>query len=335
MLAGHLYDVRYINPKAPELPTDVDVLLWLQPRRDSSKMLLLLSEYLARGGRAIVALQHFNIQQRQYRGRGFQTVYWPQPQFQDFDRFLRLYGVEQVREVLFDRTQSHLDLETQVNRTGLREYDAQKVALPFLIRAVAAHYERRSPLTRYLGDLLFIWGNRFAIDEELLQRSGLAVQTLVSTSDRAWSYAWRGGWLPPNVFNGEAYLPGRQSLVMLLQGTFDQAVFVENEEGRANLTLTDKAQAAAQLLLVGSSEMFKNEYLYAPGFQHDQFLLNAVAQMAYGEELATLQARRPAARGFAFQSIEAKSFWRTFSVALAPLLFAVDGLVRLRLQRRR
>ncbi len=335
MLAGHLYDVRHINPKAPQLPADVDVLLWLQPRRDSGKMLLLLSEYLARGGRAIVALQHFNIQQRQYRGSGFQTVYWPQPQFQDFDRFLRLYGVEQVREVLFDRTQAHLDLETQVNRTAVREYDAQKVALPFLIRAVAAHYERRSPLTRYLGDLLFIWGNRFVVDEELLARSGIEAQTLVSTSDRAWSYAWRGGWLPPNILDGETYLPGRQSLVMLLQGAFDRAVFVENEEGRAELTLTDKAQADAQLLLIGSSEMFKNEYLYAPAFQHDQFLLNAVAQMAYGEELATLQARRATARGFAFQSIEAKSFWRIFSVALAPLLFAVYGLVRLRRQRRR
>ena len=37
------------------------------------------------------------------------------------------------------------------------------------------------------------------------------------------------------------------------------------------------------LLLIGSSEMFKNEYLLTPGFQHDQFLLNAVAYNAYGE----------------------------------------------------
>ena len=53
------------------------------------------------------------------------------------------------------------------------------------------------------------------------------------------------------------------------------------------------------LLLIGSSEMFKNEHLLTPGFQHDQFLLNAVAQMAYGEDLAALQARRPTPRGFA------------------------------------
>ena len=151
------------------------------------------------GGKAIVAMQHFNIQQRQYRGSGFQTVYWPQPQFQDLDRYLQLFGVEQLREVLFDRTQSHLDLETQVNRTAVREYDPQKVALPFLIRAVGQHYDRTSPITRHLGDLLFIWGNRFALQPAELSSAGITAQTLISTSPQAWAYPWQGGWLPPEV----------------------------------------------------------------------------------------------------------------------------------------
>ena len=149
LLADYLYDVHYINPRTPSMPADVDILLWMQPRRDSGPILLLLSQHLAQGGKAIVAMQHFNIQQRQYRGSGFQTVYWPQPQFQDLDRYLQLFGVEQLREVLFDRTQSHLNLETQVNRTAVREYDPQKVALPFLIRAVGQHYDRTSPITRH------------------------------------------------------------------------------------------------------------------------------------------------------------------------------------------
>ena len=79
LLADYLYDVHYINPRTPSMPSDVDVLLWMQPRRDSGPILLLLSQHLAQGGKAIVAMQHFNIQQRQYRGSGFQTVYWPQP----------------------------------------------------------------------------------------------------------------------------------------------------------------------------------------------------------------------------------------------------------------
>ena len=305
-------------------------MLWMQPRRNSTPVIDLLSAHLQQGKNSIVALQHFNIQQRQYRGNGFQTVYWPQPQFQDFDRFSQLYGVEQVREVLFDRTQSHLDLETQVNRTAVREYDAQQVALPFLIRAVAPNYRRQSALTRHLGDLLFIWGNRFALDRQRLAEIGMDAQVLISTSERSWAYAWSGGWLPPDVFSSSDYLQGTQPLAVQLTGHFDRARFSEDAEGRSQIKLGEKAQDAGQLLLVGSSEMFKNEYLYAAGFQHDQFLLNAVAHMAYGEALAELQARRPVSRGFAFQNPQAKSAWRAVSIGLAPLLFALYGAVRLR-----
>ena len=82
------------------------------------------------------------------------------------------------------------------------------------------------------------------------------------------------------------------------------------------------------LLLIGSSEMFKNEHLSALGFQHDQFLLNAVAYNAYGEELAALQARRPTPRGFPFQSTEAKRLWRVVVVGAGPLLFLGYALYR-------
>ncbi len=329
LLADYLYDVHYINPRTPVMPQDIDVLVWMQPRRDSGPILLLLSQHLAQGGKAIVAMQHFNIQQRQYRGSGFQTVYWPQPQFQDLDRYLQLFGVEQLREVLFDRTQSHLDLETQVNRTAVREYDPQKVALPFLIRAVGQHYDLTSPITRHLGDQLFIWGNRFALNPAELSSAEITTQTLISTSPQAWAYSWQGGWLPPEVFAPQTYLPGPQPLAALLTGPFPEVAFTESEDGRATLQrVGERPRQAGTLLLIGSSEMFKNEHLLAPGFQHDQFLLNAVAYNAYGEELAALQARRPTPRGFPFQSTESKRLWRVFVVGAGPLLFLGYALYR-------
>ena len=50
--------------------------------------------------------------------------------------------------------------------------------------------------------------------------------------------------------------------------------------------------------------------------------------MAYGDELATLQARRPAPRGFAFQNAATKSAWRALVVGLGPLLFLGYGFYR-------
>ncbi len=330
LLRTYGYRVSYINPQAPHLPEGTDVLLYLQPRRDASRAIRLLSRHLTAGRSAIVALQHFNIQQRQYPGTGFQTVYWPQPQFQDLDRYLRLFGVEQVREVLMDRTRSHLNLETQINRRTVREYEGQEVALPFLIRAVSANFTRESPITRHLGSQLFIWGNRFALDASRLAELDLSARVLIATSDQTWSYFWKGGWLPEEIFEPRNYLPGPQPLSVLLHGKFPPVKLQERAGRKTALALQTAApvQPEGALLLIGCSEMFKNDYLYAPDFQHDQFLLNALANAAYGPEMAQLQARRATAPGFAFQTPRSKAFWRLTVVGAGPLLILLYGLQR-------
>jgi len=204
------------------------------------------------------------------------------------------------------------------------------VALPFLIRAVGAHFAPGSPVTSHLGDLLFIWGNRFALDGERLREAGLRARVLITTSERAWSYSWQGGWLPRQVFDPSAYLPGRQPLVVLLEGRFPTAEPPSHGTGSREATIA----AEGALLLIGCSEMFKNDYLYAPGFHHDQFLLNAVAQMAYGQELTALQNRRPIQRGFSFLDPPIKAFLRLIVVWTGPFAFLLYGLGRFWRDRR-
>ena len=334
LLRDYGYGVSHVDPRNPHLPMDADVVIWLQPRRDVTHVLKQLGPYLTNGGHALIAQQHFNIQQRQYRGTGFHTVYWPQPQFQDAEIYLNLLGIEQVREVLMDQTQHHLELETQVNRTAIREYDPQKVALPFLIRTVGANYAPDLAITRRLGDLLFVWGNRFAFDLGRLATYNLQHQVLISTSDRVWSYPWKGGWLPPQIFNPQEFLPARQPLAVSIEGRFPSLV-IEKEESRVDFRLdpVDRSQPSGKLVLVGSSEMFKNRYLSAPGFQHDQLLLNLVAELAFGGEMAALQARSSTPRGFAHQNPEAKAWWRLIVVGTAPLAFLALGIARFRRRR--
>ncbi|MFH1570881.1 MAG: Gldg family protein [Gemmatimonadota bacterium] len=335
-LADYGYDVRHVSLREPRLPDGTDMVVWFQPRRDAGALIEMLSSYLARGGRALVALQHYNIQQRQYRGAGFETVYWPQPQFQDFDRYLRLLGVEQVREVLMDRTRHHLRLDTQVNRTAVREYDPQEVALPFLVRTVPAHYDAASPVTRGLGDLLFIWGNRFAFDASALAAAGLRHQVLVTTSASTWAYDWRGGWLPPEVLEAPAATLAAQPLVAVLEGPFPAARPASGATGD-ELQVVSAAGAARPgwLCLVGSSEMFKDDRLDLPGFEPAQLLLNAVALATYGADLALLQGRHRAPRGFAYQTPATKAYWRAFVLVAGPLAFAAAGLLRFRRRRPR
>ena len=332
LLREYGYDVRHVPLREPVFPERPGGVIWFQPRRDSTPVLTWLSRHLARGGRAVVAMQHFNIQQRQYRGTGFGTVHWPQPQFQDFDRYLKLFGVEQVREVLMDRSRHHLELDTQVNRTAVREYDPQRVALPFLIRALGSNHSRSSPVTGRLGDLLFIWGNRFRVDVDALGEAGLRAEVLATTTDRAWSYDWSGNWLPPEVLRGGGYLPGPQSLALTLEGRFPAVEAVDTEGGGTRLEPRPVDGARdGWMLLLGCSEMFRNHRLFSAGFAHDQLLLNAAAMAAHGPGMAALQGRaRAPARGFPAQDSGARASWRLAVVGGAPLALALAGLWRRR-----
>jgi hypothetical protein len=80
--------------------------------------------------------------------------------------------------------------------------------------------------------------------------------------------------------------------------------------------------------------MFKNEHLHAPGYEHAQYLLNAVALLTHGPELAELQARHWTPRGFPFQEAQTKLLWRLFAVGAGSLVILFFGLWRYRCFRR-
>src|SRR4030095_5914114 len=83
-----------------------------------------------------------------------------------------------------------------------------------------------------------------------------------------------------------------------------------------------------KMVLVGCSEMFKDGYLFLPAYQHDRLLLNSVAYLAHGEDLAAVEARVRVQKSFSYQPAGVKLGWRAITVGLAPLLFILYGLVR-------
>jgi len=227
-------------------------------------------------------------------------------------------------------------LETQVNRTAFREHDPQQVSRPFLIRAAGAGLSQRSVVTSRLGGLLFAWGSRFVLDDARLGTLGISVQDLVTTSRQVWTYAWSGGWIPEQSFeppdDPARFLPSPQKLAILLEGRFPHAELQKDEaSGRETLRLVkpgaDAQQPPGKLLLVGCSEMFKNAYLEDAEYQHDQFLLNSVALLAYGDDLAEIQARRRTPKAIPYEPAGVKLRWRTLVVAAPPLAFVLFGLL--------
>ncbi|RKY17050.1 MAG: hypothetical protein DRQ55_16670 [Planctomycetota bacterium] len=328
------------------LPADREIgaLIWLQPRRSVTRMLSLMVEHLYRGGKALLAVQHFNIQARQYKGRGFDFVYWPQPQAPDLEQlWLPDLGVQLVREVLFDKLNLPIDDQAQIAGKDRRDFQSMQVSLPFIIRAVGAGFASDSPITAGLGDQAFIWGCYMRLDQQRLAQLGLVAKVLMSTSEQAWSYLWSGGWLPQEVLagpplgaDGEPQWLGRVALAIDLSGQFPWPQFdfergpSTREQGPSPYPVDEPLDQAApgRLVLLGSSEVFKNRRLVGlrPEFRGDHLLLNAVADLVLDDGLPQVMGRRHVSRGFDLLDESTRLRWRATVLLAFPLTLLLLAL---------
>ena len=361
-------EVTHVNPRAPVLPPDADVLVWLQPRRSIEPMLEETVRTLVGGGRVLLCAQHFRIETQQFRGGDFELQYWPQPQTPDVDLlYFPELSIELVREVLFDALALPVDGESQLTgRQGGRDFERQSSLLPFQLRVAAANADPDSAVTRRLGDQAFLYANRLRWDERRLAELGLRARTLLTTSERSWSYAWTGGWIPHELLRGPAALEkssgpdflGRQPLAVLFEGTFPrpqrplrldalpgreapppgsngESSAESNSETSAAPERPWPASAPGRLLFLGCSEFLKNERLSAPEFRGDQLLWNGVAELAFEPELAALATRAEAARGFGFVAPGRRLALRAGAIGAGPAaLLLLAGLVALARARR-
>jgi hypothetical protein len=175
------------------------------------------------------------------------------------------------------------------------------------------------------------------VDETKLTENKLTATTLVHTSERPWTYTWSGGWIPEPALSEpspEQYLQNAVPLAVRIRGSFPTASNVESDprnplrEGPANTT-----PSPGELIVSSSSEMFTDANIYLEGYQHDRFLLNSVATLAYETEMANLQARPAYTESFAAPSRALTLAWRVCIVGGAPLVLMMYGVWRVTRRR--
>jgi hypothetical protein len=326
------FRVTHVNPRDPEVPGDIDALVWLQPRRPAQRMLSIFVDYLRAGGAGLLAMQHFAMQSRQSSQGDFEVVYWPQPQVPDVDTlYLAELGIEPVREAFFDESMASVPMATQVFREGRRELVETDAALPFLVRAVAARFAPDSSITRSLGDQAFPYATWFRVDEEQLQRQGLQARSLIRSSPRTWRFPWSGGFLPaellrgpPRDADGSPRWLGEVPLMLDVAGRFPPAPAMAGDEASPPRSTGPAFQG--RLLLVACSEAFKNPRLLDPDYRADHLLLNAVADLTLVPELAAVAGKRPVARGFPAPGAHGKLAWRAAVLGAHPALMLLIGV---------
>jgi hypothetical protein len=334
------FDVVHVDPVRPVVPGDLDALVWLQPRRPIEPMLDAALRHLIGGGRLFVAAQHFHIQAQQHAGRGFELVYWPQPQVPDLDRlYFPGLGIELVRSVLFDELCAAIPDDAQIAAGLKRELERQSSALPFVIRAASDGFAPDSPVTAQLSDQAFVWANRIRWSEERLAELGITARALISSSARTWEHAWTGGFLPgellrPPSAEEDARWLGRVPLLAEFEGSFPtpgEPILAVDDPGASAPWPTS---APGRLLLCGCARIFQDDRLLDARFRGDRLWIAAVSALALAPDLAELAGRSRAARGFGFVPSSTRSSARAAALGGPLLVFLVLGGLWLRARRR-
>jgi hypothetical protein len=316
LLADLGFSIAILDPVRPVVPPETDLFLWLQPRRDVEALRRALAAHVAGGGRALVAAQHFHVRSRQLQGRGFRTLHWPEPQFADMETgWPADLGIALSRELVCDLESTATRLPTEIEREGTgRDFVLQESLLPFQVRVLASG----TPLAG-AGDQLFLWPSRIALDPALLARHGLRAEVLLSTSARAWTIDWRGGYLgeaelaPPERFAGP--LP----LCVRVHGRFPGL-------SEDSLVPAAPGAAAGELVLLGVSEAFQGPNLVRDGFRADHLMVDLVVRGALGLDFARIAARRPRAEGFEAPEPAQRLRLRAWVVASWPIALALGAL---------
>lgn len=337
LLGRNGFTVESVDPSRAGA-IEAELALWLQPRRDVTGFLAALAGQLARGGKAIVAAQHFRIRARQLQRAELALAFWPEPQYADLDvHYLPALGIRLVPEIVLDELRAPLAIETRVDRPGGEaSYVRQETAQSFLLRAAEVGFEPGVRALAGLGDLLLPGASRIALDARRLAERGLRVEPWIRTSSRAWTYAWSGGDLPERVLEGPsakdgAPLLGEPALLAArFRGTFPAAQRVGEAQADRELLLAPLEPGApeGELLLIGCSQMWRNDQLYDPRFRHDLFALRAAAELALEPRLAAFVQGRVAAPGLALVEPRARALWRIVVLASFPLALLLVGLAR-------
>jgi len=328
LLEANDFAVEAVDPARGELAPDTDVLVCLEPRRDAVPAIAAVATHLSRGGSVLLAAQHFGVRPRRMQAGGLALSVGPEPWFPDVDRlYFPSIGIELVREVLLDEQHGSTEVSTEIERGGGRfERIRDRMTSPLVVRVTPSDFDLASPAARGISELLLVSPNRVRVDSTKLAELDLAARDVITTSERAWSYDWKGGELPEEVLRGPGsgrYL-GRQPVAMLLEGRFPPP------GSTPDLAAVPGGDAGGRLLLVGCSQVFADESLSASDGDAGQLLLNAVGMLALPADLSAILARRTAPPAIGLVEPGERIAWRVGVVGATPVLLLLLGLVRSR-----
>jgi ABC-2 type transport system permease protein len=341
VLQSQAYQVQsvQITEESP-IPEEATTLVVLAPKSLEERQLYEINRFVKRGGRLVIATQDYEFNYSPSRQGGFN--YTPTPQQSNLDPLLAAWGLAVSDGILMDGNSEVLGIPSERNLGGMRVPVTEPVQAPIQIKVTSNQFNEDTSIANGLGGLLYLWGSRLQIDEELLANSDVRSEVLFTTSSEAWEADFVPGPLAPTaLIQNPDQMVGRVPLAVLLKGEIPNAwadgmipAWANTPDSlRTDEPVEEFVPVESAIVVVGCSKMFEDSFLQmVPG--NAMLLLNAVDALTLGDDLIEIRAKVTTQRSLSPMSDKARLLIKLIVVGLVPGLVAAFGVFR-QLRRRR
>ncbi len=325
------YDVRrFAFTRGEPIPKDADVLVLFGPAPLNLRQQWEVSRWIAAGRPALIAVQRFFWQLEGFGARhgliehGVNTI-------------LRPSGLAISDDLLLDPPE--------------RSPRYRLPPGPMHILVPRVNFNQQTSIANGIRQIFYFWGSAVKADPVMLDKSGIQVTTLMSTSKRAWQVPGNRRSYDGNDFSMDKHQRRLQQfpLAILAEGHFPNA-FAESTRPRWQDDPTDAPtetpplpgkRGRARVVVIGCANLFQNTLYRTP--DHQSLLVNCLDILALSPDLPDLlKVRTRVSRDRGIQMSEASgsgfwnavNFWRFFNLGLVSMIIAGLGVVTAVFRRR-
>lgn len=344
------YNVSRIDLSSKEpLPNNVRTMVVVDPRSLSDRQKFEVARALHSGVDVIIAAQEYKYNYNP--GRGGNVMVMPAKTDPGVDGLLTNYGVSLSQKMLMDEENQIISIQTQGPLLGgfLSLPVSLDVQSPVQIKVSPENMNQDLALTANLGPMVYLWGSSLVIDSSRVEELGLDLTVLMTSSPNTWEMEYTGVPLTPESTRPTREdIVGREPLAIVLSGQFPDPYEGKSPPRWQDVQDTVEAvetvevpnPAPAKLLLLGSSEIFSDQFMPDARMQmqrppHADLLLKAIEGFTLSEDLLHIRSKAIQMRFLEETSPLSKVFWRIFTILLAPAIIVAYGIVRMVMRRDR
>lgn len=343
VLLSEKYDVRRVDmTKESPLPDNYDSLVVVNPRSLNDRQRWEINRALYSGKSVVMAVQQYEWEYEATRSGNRVSRREENP---EINSLLEKYGLAVSEDILMDV--NHVALTVQSQSGGLLgAIMGQPFDLPTHILVNSSSMNEKTSITNRLSAILYLWGTAITLDNAKLEENNLDVETLMNSSDKAWTIAkdaaltsdsfkapdsgksfplmvWTKGQFP------DAYADAERPSWPLPQQQPGMPPQPEDEEEEAPAAAVDAAPG--QLIVMGCSQVFRKNFLQAANLD---LFLNSVDAVTLSENLVNVRGAKPIDRLITKPSKRQRTLWQLANYGLANILLAAIGIGSFVVRRR-